>query len=186
MHVSLGFNTVENLRERAETPADWSLGFAVEAPAVWVWSSDEAIAALGDPPTRRQPPDPPELEDFVEACAKGLNAGDSIAMRAAAMNAGAYAVRLLRELNPSVTVAGRRDVIPAAVGLPIAPPGWSKDLLVLLGLVAAGNDDVRNAVERTARGVLRLLRERSATVGDRQPDLTGYLMDGTLERHLGL
>jgi hypothetical protein len=185
LHVSLGFNTVESLRERAALPADWSLGFAVEAPAVWVWSTDEAIAALGDPPIRRQPSDPPEVEDFVEACAKGLSSSDSIAMRTAAMSAGAYAVPLVRELNQPITVAERRDVIPAAVGFPVAPPGWSDDLLVLLGLVPAGDDDVRIAVERMARGVLRLLRESRSTVGDRQPELTGYLMDGTLERHLG-
>jgi hypothetical protein len=45
---------------------------------------------------------------------------------------------------------------------------------------------VSDAVERVGRGVLVLLREQGSRVADAQPDLTRYLHDGTLERHLGL
>ena len=72
----------------------------------------------------------------------------------------------------------------AALELEPAPEGWADDLAALLALAPADDARVREAVERLARGVLALLRERAPGV-DPQPDIGGYLADGTLERHLG-
>jgi hypothetical protein len=184
-HVSLGFKSTDRLLALRSEPASWSLGLAVENPGVWLWSTASAVAALGDPPGFSHPADPPELEDFVEACSKGLRADESVPLRVAARGVGVTATPLVRELNEPLVVRNPVEAVRAALGFAIAPPGWADDLSALLGLAPADDEGVRTAVERVARGVLQLLRERRSTVGDRQPELTRYLLDGTLERHLG-
>jgi phosphoribosyl-AMP cyclohydrolase len=184
VHVSVGAKSTDELRRLRSVPADWSLGFAVEGPGVWVWSTGAAVAALGDPPGFSHPPGEPELEDFVEWCAKALRASDPVALRVAAFGMGESAPVLLRDLNAPLTVRNRVEAVRAALELEVAPDGWADDLAALLGLVTADDARVREAVERLARGVLVLLRERAPGV-DPQPDIGGYLADGTLERHLG-
>ena len=186
LHVSLGISSLEQMRERAATPATWSLGFGVEAEAAWVWTTAAAVAALGDPPALRQPPDPPELEDFVEFCSKALRASDAIALRSAARPAAELAVALLRDLNDARTVETRAEAVRAAVAFTTAPEGWAADFLTAAGFEPADDARVRAAVRGLATGVLRLLRERRSGLGDHQPELTTYLLDGTLERLLGL
>jgi hypothetical protein len=83
-------------------------------------------------------------------------------------------------------VRDRLGAVRAARDLANVPSGWSDDLLVLLGLAPVPDARVGDAVERVGRGVLVLLREQGSRVADAQPDLTRYLHDGTLERHLGL
>ena len=185
LHVSVGAKSTDELRRRRSTPAEWSLGFAVDAPAVWVWSTAAAVAALGDPPRVARPPGGPELEDFVESCAKALRADDPIALRVAAHGMGETAPVLLRDLNAPRTVRNQVEAVRAALELEVAPDGWADDLAALLALVPADDAHVRDAAERLARGVLALLRERAPDV-DPQPDIARYLADGTLERHLGL
>ena len=184
LHVSVGFKSTDRLRALRSEPASWSLGFAVENPGVWLWSTAAAVHALGDPPGFAHPPDPPELEDFVEACAKALRAQESLPLRVAARAAGADAPPLVRDLNAPLHVRSPVDAVRAALSLSVVPPGWTEDLPVVLGLTPAGDDEVRGAVERLARGVLGLLREQR--VEFEQPELTRYLHDGTLERHLGV
>jgi hypothetical protein len=185
LHVSIGFSSARRVREARARPAEWSLRFAVDSPGVWVWSTAAAVAALGDPPDLDRPPDEAELEDFVEWSAKALRAEDPLTLRVAARAAGEEAPALLRDLNAPERVRNRVGAVRAALGYRTAPEGWSDDLPVLLGFAPADDDAVRRAVERTARGLLALLRERRSTVGDAQPELTRYLHDGTLERHLG-
>jgi phosphoribosyl-AMP cyclohydrolase len=98
---------------------------------------------------------------------------------------GETAPVLLRGLNVPQTVGSRVEAVRAALGLAVAPDGWADDLAVLLALTPADDVRVRAAAERLAGGVLVLLRERAPAV-DPQPELTRYLADGTLERHLGL
>ena len=184
IHVSVGAKSTDELRRLRSVPAGWSLGFAVEGPAVWVWSTGAAVAALGDPPGFSHPPGEPELEDFVEWCAKALRASDPVALRIAAYGMGETAPVLLRDLSAPRTVRNRVEAVHAALELDPAPDGWRDDLAVLLALVPADDARVREAVERLAPGVLALLRERAPGV-DPQPDIGGYLADGTLERHLG-
>jgi hypothetical protein len=130
--------------------------------------------------------DPPELEDFVEAVGKALRARDSLDLRLAAPIVARNAVPLLLDLNPQRVVWTRREAVEAAAALRVVPRGWQDDLAALLGLAAAGDEALALAVRRVGAGVLRLLREAGSRVGDRQPELTMYLHDGTLERHLGL
>jgi hypothetical protein len=181
-HVSIGAATVDELLDQGREPADWSLGFAVRSPAVWIWAPPRLVAVLGDPPTLEQPPAPAELEDFVEACAKALRAADPVALRLAARSAGETAVPLVRDLNEPVAVSTREEAARAALALSVAPDGWADDLAALLGLAAADDGRVLAAVRGVGAGVLRLLRERGV---EAQPELATYLHDGTLERHLG-
>jgi Nucleotidyltransferase domain len=184
LHVSVGAKSTDELRRLRAAPAGWSLGFAVEGPGIWVWSTGAAVAALGDTPGFSHPPGEPELEDFVEWCAKALRASDPVALRVAAYGMGESAPALLRDLSAPRTVRNRVDAVHAALELEPAPEGWAGDLAMLLGLAPADDARVREAVERLARGVLALLRERAPGV-DPQLDIGGYLADGTLERHLG-
>lgn len=185
LHVSTSIASAEDERARRAEPASWSLGFAVDDPAVWVWKTAAAVAALGDPPDLSRPPGEPELEDFVEACAKALRADDPVAPRLAARSAAHEAPALLRDLNAPERVSGPAGAVRAALGYATAPPGWRDDLAMAWGLTPGHDREVRDAVERLARGTLALLRERRSTVGDAQPELTRHLHDGTLERHLG-
>jgi predicted nucleotidyltransferase len=181
LHVSLGLVHIDDLVAARGRPADWSLKLAVEMAGRWVWAEPPARAALGDPPGLSRPPGDPELEDFVEFCAKALRAGDDLELRVAARGMGEEAPALLLELNGSPSVGSRVDAVRTAARFRVAPDGWSDDILTLLGY---GGGDVRAAVERAGRGVLALLRERGSGVGEDQPELNRYLRDGTLERHL--
>lgn len=185
LHVSVGAKSTDELRRLRSVPAGWSLGFAVEGPGVWVWSTGAAVAGVGDPPGFSHPPGEPGLEDFVEWCAKALRASDPVALRIAAYGMGESAPVLLRDLSAPRTVRNRVEAVHAALELDPAPEGWADDLAVLLALAPADDARVREAVERLARGVLVLLRQRAPDV-DPQPELGRYLIDGTLERHLGL
>lgn len=185
LHVSAGSASTDDLRRRRAVPASWSLGFAVDAPGAWLWSTAAAVAALGDPPELTHPPGEPQLEDFVEWCAKALRAADAVELRVAARGMGETAPTLLRDLNAPRTVRNRTDAVRASLELATAPPGWADDLATLLALEPADDERVRAASERLARGLLALLRERAPGV-DPQPELGRYLADGTLERHLGL
>ena len=185
LHVSFGFAELRALQRILSRPGDWSLKLPSAIPGVWALADDEVRRAFGDPPDFSRPAGEPELEDFVEWSAKALGAGDSLALRLAARGAGEEAPALLFELNEVRPVDSRAGAVRAACSFSLAPDGWRDDLQVLLGLTVAPDARVREAVERVARGVLRLLRESGSRVGDGQPELTRYLHDGTLERHLG-
>lgn len=184
IQYSVGAAAAETLRRSQEEPRAWAYGFAAESPGVWLWQTAAAVAALGDPPTLRYPPAPPELEDFVEYASKAFRARGAIPLRLAAQGLGREAIPLLLDLNPQQVVRTRREAIEAACDLRVAPEGWPADLLVLLGLDSADDAAVRAAVERVSFGVLALLRQHGSRVGDAQPDATRYLHDGTFERHL--
>ena len=77
------------------------------------------------------PPEPPELEDFVEAWGKVRNArrrGDDLAMRLAAQKMARLCPTLLRPLNPAVFPSNRREAMRAVLGLPVAPDGYRDDI----------------------------------------------------------
>ncbi|HEU5476663.1 MAG TPA: nucleotidyltransferase domain-containing protein [Gaiellaceae bacterium] len=186
LHVSFGFAEVPAMQRVLARPGDWSLKLPSTIPALWVVADDELRDVFGDPPEFSRPAGEPELEDFVEWCAKALRAADSTALRLAARGAAEEAPALLFELNEVRPVDSRAGALRAACSFRTAPEGWPDDLPVLLGLTTAPDERVRDALVRVAGGVLRLLRESGSRVGDGQPELTRYLHDGTLERHLGL
>jgi hypothetical protein len=184
-HVAVSAKSVALIHERCADSAAWALWFAVESPGAWLWSTPTAVEALGDPPAFTHPEGRPEIEDFVEWCSKALRASDSLALRVAARGLGEEAPALLRELNDPPAVASRLAAVRTALDYTEAPDGWTDDLLVLLGLTAADDDRVREAVTRLGSRTLALLRERGSTAGSWQPEISRYLLDGTLERHLG-
>lgn len=186
LHVSFGFADAQALQGALARPGDWSLKLPSAIPAVWVLADQETRDVFGDPPGFSRPGGEPELEDFVEWCAKALRAPDSTALRLAARGAAEEAPALLFELNEVRRVESRAEALRAACSFEVAPAGWGDDLPVLLGLTADPDERVREALLRVAGGLLRLLRESGSRVGDGQPELTTYLHDGTLERHLGL
>jgi phosphoribosyl-AMP cyclohydrolase len=185
LHVSAGARALSAWVDEGREPADWSLGFATEEVALFVWATDAARAVLGDPPTMRRPGASPELEDFIECATKVRRAAahDPLGMRWHAQGLAGYTPRLLRPLNPERRVSDVRDALRAALELPVAPPHYGEDLQVCLGLRPADDQGVLAAALRLAMGTLALLRERMPDV-DEQPELARYLADGTLERHL--
>jgi phosphoribosyl-AMP cyclohydrolase len=189
LHVSAGTHSLDEWLEYRERPATWSLGFPAITVARFMWCTEEAKVALGDPPSNRHPPPPPELEEFIEAVSKLTRAADrndSIALRWHARVEGLVAPGLLRMLNPDVTVHDRIEAVRAAIELPVAPEHWREDLLVVLGLQRESDDPrVLHAARRLAAELLALLRLRNPEV-DAQAGLSRYLADGTLERYLGL
>jgi hypothetical protein len=153
----------------------------------YVWATAAARAALGDPPSNAHPPAEPELEDFVEFLGKvrrSARLGDSIGVRTFAHEVAALAPGLLRTLNPGIVVRDRREAVEAARSLQVAPEHYREDFEIAFGLVMANDEAVERSALRLGRELLAFLRERNPNA-DPQPDIAGYLADGTLERHLG-
>lgn len=187
LHVSPSVKSLTAWLAKRDESQRWALGFPVVHVVRYVWATDEARALLGDPPSNTHPAPPPELEDFVEFLSKVRRVsrrGDGIGVRDFAHAAGLLAPGLPRQLNEDVAVQSRREAIEAALSLPTAPTHYREDLEVCLGLVAAGDEAVRDAALRLGRELLAFLRERNPDVDD-QPDIARYLADGTLERQLG-
>ena len=186
LHVSAGATPVERWLAARELPRPWALGFPAVYEARYGWATEEALGRLGDDPSSRHSPAPPELEDFLELLAKARRSareGDGPGLRFFAHQAGLLAPGLLRPLNPERVVRNRRDALQAALDLPLAPEHYREDLCVCLGLVAASDETVAGAALRLGRELLAFLRERKPDI-DPQPDLARYLADGTLERLL--
>jgi hypothetical protein len=101
-----------------------------------------------------------------------------------AHQAALLAPSLLRLLNDDLVVRDRADALEAALALGVAPEHYRDDMVVCFGLVGADDEGVQRAALRLARELLAFLRERKPDV-DPQPDISQYLADGTLERHLG-
>jgi len=187
LHVSPSVKSLEGWLAKRDESQDWALGFPVLHVVRYVWATEEACAKLGDPPSNVHPPPPLELEDFVEFLQKvirGARREDRIGVRLFARDAALLAPRLLRPLNNEVVVRDRREALETALSLPVAPEHYRDDMSVCLGLVPADDDSVRDSAVRLGRELLVFLRERKPDVDD-QPDIAGYLADGTLERHLG-
>lgn len=187
LHVSPSVKSLTDWLAKRNEPQNWALGFPVFHVVRHVWATDEARARLGDPPSNIHPPPPPELEDFVEFLQKALRCSlydDGSGVRLFAREAALLAPRLLWPLNDDVVVRDRREALEAALSLRVAPEHYRDDLSICLGLVPTGDSAVQEAALRLGRKLLAFLRERKPDVDD-QPDIAGYLTDGTLERHLG-
>lgn len=186
LHVSATIASIERWLSRLADPADWSLGFPTDPPARYLHSTPAAIDLLGDPPSTARPAGTPELEDFLEAAGKtrrALDAGDETGARWSAHAMALLAPSLLIPLNEERRVIDRRDALEAALSLAIAPPEYREDLSACLGLCAVDGETFARAARRLPVQMLAFLRERNPDV-DRQPWLSFYLANGTLERHL--
>ncbi len=187
LHVSPSVKSVDDWLAKREESQQWALGFPVGHVVRYVWATAAARAALGDPPSNAHPPAEPELEDFVEFLGKvrrSARLGDSIGVRTFAHEVAALAPGLLRTLNPGIVVRDRREAVEAARSLQVAPEHYREDFEIAFGLVMANDEAVERSALRLGRELLAFLRERNPNA-DPQPDIAGYLADGTLERHLG-
>ncbi len=188
LRISAGATTADAWLAKATTPARWSLGFPAINAASYLCTDEETRAHLGNDPSLRHPGAAPELEDFLDFVLKAKRAahgGDELGLRWFAQGAAALAPTLLISLNDERIVVDRRDALDAALKLAVAPANYATDLAVCLGVTSASGGEVRAAVARLGSELLALLRERAPDVDD-QPELSRYLADGTLERHLGL
>jgi hypothetical protein len=187
LHVSPSVASLETRLARREEPQRWALGFPGRFEMQYVWATEEARAALGEDPSTVHPPADPELEDFVEYLAKLRRAsddGDGVLVRLHARLAAEVSPGLLRPLNEVVVVRDRPEALAAAFSTAVAPEHYRTDLTIALGLADATDDEVVEAGLRLGGELLAFLRERKPDA-DPQPDIAGYLADGTLERHLG-
>lgn len=187
LHVSAGVRTVEAWRARRHEPS-WSgaLGLPVIEPARYAWATEEARVLLGEDPSIRRPPGPPELEDFFEFSVKVKRAtavGDSVGLRVWARGAAELAPRLLVPLNDAPFVSSRREAAEAALAFAVVPEHYADDLCACLGLQSTTDEELASSALRLGRELLAFLREHRPDV-DPQPDLVRYLADGTLEGHL--
>lgn len=187
LHVSSSTKSVESWLRKRDEPQDWAFGFSVDHVVRYVWSTDAARAALGDPPGNTHPPAEPELEDLVEALHKVKRCaahGDGAGTRMFGRVVASLAPGLLRPLNPEVVVRDPRHALEAARSFPVAPAHYRCDFDVSYGLVESSDESVEQAVMRLGSELLAFLRTHKPDV-DPQPYIAGYLADGTLERHLG-
>jgi hypothetical protein len=185
LHVSVGATTAQAWLEREEAPARWSLGFPAVNDAQYLWSDEATKALLGADPSLVHPAAGPELEDFLEFALKARRSasmGDELGLRWFGHGAGSLAPALLIPLNDERIVRDRRDALDAALSVAFAPATYRADLEVCLGLSPV-TTDVKAAVSRLGRDLLAFLREHAPWV-DPQPEVSRYLADGTLERHL--
>jgi phosphoribosyl-AMP cyclohydrolase len=187
LHVSPSVKSLGAWLRKRDEPQDWAFGFPVEHVVRYVWATDDARAMLGDPPTNTHPPAEPELEDFVEFVGKVRRChakGDVVGVRFFARALAFLAPRLIQPVNEVVLVHDPREALDAALSLSIAPAHYRDDMIACLGLIAVDDDRVYESAMRLSHELLTFLRERRPDV-DPQPDITRYLIDGTLERHLG-
>lgn len=187
LHVSPSWRALERCLAERDEPEDWALGFPVHNVTRYVWSTDAGRVALGDPPDYIHPPAGPELEDFVEFLGKVRRCAarrDAVGVRSFAREAAALAPGLLRTINRDIVVRDRREAVEAACSLKVAPEHYREDFEIAFGLVAAEDEAVERSAIRLGRELLAFLREHNPEA-DPQADLARYLIDGTLERHLG-
>lgn len=187
LHVSVGAYSLADLHARRSASWEWAFGFPVRDEVSYLWATGEARAALGEPPSTVHPPEPPDLEEFVEFVAKVRRCwreGDGAGVRLVAPGAAYLAPGLLRPLNEEVVVRDRREALAAALAFRVAPEHYRADLEVALGLAEASDEAVVEATLRLGRELLAFLRERRPDV-DPRPDLARALAEGAIERHLG-
>lgn len=189
LHVSPSVRQLDRFLAELAQPATWrwALGFPVRVNAQYAWAASDARALIGEPPSTVLAPAEPELEDFVEFLTKVRRShalSDGIAVRHYAHYAALLAPGLLRTLNREVIVCDRRGAIQAALTLGVTPEHFPEDFATALGVTPAADPQVATSALRMGRELLAFLRTKNPNV-DPQPDIAGYLIDGTLERHLG-
>lgn len=186
--ISLSAKSLEAWLRKSAIPAEWALGFPATDVAEYLWRSEDGRQQLGERPSTQRPADFPSLEDFVNTAVKTRTAAahsDSVGLRLYARETALLAPALLRKLNPEVVVRNHREAVLTARDLPVAPEHYKEDFSISSGLTAGGDAAIAQAIQRLATELLAFLRERDPHV-DPQPDIGKYLIDGTLERYLGV
>jgi phosphoribosyl-AMP cyclohydrolase len=186
-HISVGAREIGEWIARGTAPAAWSLGFPTREAAQYLYQADSlAQSRLGNSPVVLRPSSPPELEDFIEYIMKlrrAASGGYEVYVRWHARHAAELAPRLLIPLNPERRVRDPQDALNAALDLPICPEGYREDMLVSLGLESKDTGEIERRTFNLAINLLAFLRQHKPNI-DSQPELTRYLLDGTLERYI--
>jgi len=187
LHVSAGAESID-WREDEGEPASWSLGFPARDVALYLWYEDDIRATIGDDPSLNHPAQPPEIEGVMECVAKAgaaMRSGDTVQMRWHAHDAALFVPSVLLPYNDARVVTDRTGALVAALGLHTVTEHYSDDLPILLGLRAATDEDVWTSLRRLSGELFELVR---ANVGELSTEngIAPYLVDGTVERHLGL
>lgn len=187
LHVSVVAREIDEWVQRGSPPSTWSLGFPTREAGVYLYEANGmAKAKLGDPPDVLRPASPPSLEDFIEYIQKVRRAakrGDENYARWHARDAAVLAPGLLIPLNPAMLVSDPPEALDAALNLRISPDGYRENMLVALGLEPRDTQGVEKATFDLAKSLIEFLKERKPNV-DPTPDLSKYLLDGTLESYL--
>jgi phosphoribosyl-AMP cyclohydrolase len=189
-HISVAVQDLAGWLNEADEPVGWAYGLPAAETTRLLWARDDTLRVQLDHPARMHPPEPPELEDFIESWGKVRNAlrkNDDLAMRIAGQKLARLCPGLLRPLNPEVRPSNRREALRAALDLPVAPEGYADDLLRCFGLTGepVPMRDLHDSARRLTYGTVALLREHAdALRGVLEPDLFAYLTDGTLERYI--
>jgi hypothetical protein len=177
------------LRAEGE-PQDWAFGLAATEHVRLCWAADESWRRRLDRSRIDHPGAPPELDHFLGDLGKVANAhakGDEVGLRLAAQDLGRSCPSLLVPLNPHPPVGSRRAAIRTALEFDVAPPGYTNDLPVCLGLsgTPATPVEVHAAARRLALGVTELLISEAATYAPLlSADLSAQLADGDLRRYV--
>lgn len=189
-HVSAAVQDVGGWMAETREPVEWAYGLPAAETTRLLWARDRFLRQQLDLPARKHPPEPPELEDFIEAWGKlrnAMHADDDRGLRLAAQSLARYCVQNLRLLNPTVRPSHRREAIRMILAFPVAPECYREDLAMCLGLSgeATTMTDVHLAARRLTFGTIALLREHADVFrGEVPDDLFAALVNGTIDRYV--
>jgi phosphoribosyl-AMP cyclohydrolase len=178
--------TIDRWRTKQSEPEEWSFGFPAAVHYRWVWSvEDQVRTLLGDPPVERHPGEVVEVGDMIETVSKAIRAattGDDDGVRYWAHAVVRYAAPAVVAVNEPHEVREPREALMALLALPVAPPGWRRDVRVCLGLDPLRPHEVAATARRLVANTLGYVRGLDiplANPGDRES-----LESGRFERWL--
>jgi predicted nucleotidyltransferase len=177
---------VEKLQPYEAEPVEWSLSLPVEDNHIYLWATDEAKQVLGEDPTFLLRAKQPELEDLIEFARKVKRAqrlNDSILLRWAARSIAETSPGLLLKLNTVQPIHTPTEAIKIALNFSNSPEHYRQDFEVCYGLRNVSDAEIAEAALRLTTEMLTYLRQHNPDV-DKQPYVSQYLADGTLERYL--
>lgn len=189
-HVSAAIQDIGGWMAERREPVEWAYGLPAAETTRLLWARDNFLQQQLDLPARKHPPEPPELEDFIEAWGKirnAMHADDDRGIRLAAQSLARYCIQNLRPLNPPVRPSHRREALRMALAFPVAPECYREDLAMCLGLSgeATTMSDVYAAAKRLTFGTIALMREHPEVFrGEVPDDLFTALMNGTIDRYI--
>jgi predicted nucleotidyltransferase len=189
-HISAAVQDIGGWMAETREPVEWAYGLPAAETTRLLWARDDFLRRQLDLPARKHPPEPPELEDFVEAWGKirnAMHADDDRGLRLAAQSLARYCVQNLRLLNPPVRPSHRREAIRMILAFNVAPECYREDLAMCLGLSgdATTMTDIFLAARRLTFGTIALMRGHPEVFrGEVPDDLFEALMNGTIDRYI--
>ena len=188
LHVAAFVTPLSDWIEERSAPAEWAWGLPAVQEAVVLWTNPCAPLEATTAPPYRHPPRRSSLQNLVEYCCKVGRAhrgGDALALALFTRELAQEAASLLRQLNPPASARHRSEALRMVLEFEVAPPGYRRDMEVLVGVKpAASGTDQAKAARSLALGTMDLLAEHLPDIEVGRPDLRPWLGDGTLRRYL--